>query len=87
MRTNDDGWRRMYPALHMFPLTNLRDPNPTYSKWMPTRTRPVFHGEYDVRFRHTEPAVLRLMWDGRRWHSGEQPVDSRNLLTWRGVLA
>ena len=76
--------RRLYPALHMYPVTV----EGVESIWMPTQTRPIRHGLYECRFRTTEPHVLRLHWNGRRFlASTGEPVAMGEFLTWRGVLA
>lgn len=81
--------RRMYPALHMYPVTHqLPDPQYPFSKWMPTGTRPVVSGLYHARFRHTEPHVLTLQWTGCKFvDSSGTRVAMSQFLTWRGVLA
>jgi len=71
----------------MFPLTGERD-NLRRSPWMPTHTRPVLEGAYEVRFRHTEPHVLTLWWIAGRWWeraNGGRPVNGVNFLSWRGA--
>jgi hypothetical protein len=81
--------RRMYPALHMHPVNydhGLKD-YPS-SIWMQTHTRPVRPGIYECRFRHTEPNVIPLLWNGVSFvvpSTGERVVMTQ-FLTWRGCL-
>jgi hypothetical protein len=87
---NDGAVRRMYPGLHMYPVDHAHSHGADYppSKWMLPWTRPVIPGNYDVRFRHTEPAVLRLRWNGACFVTAEgQRVQMTQFLTWRGALA
>jgi len=80
--------RRMYPALHMQPMS-VNEPL-VVSAWMPTRTRPVAPGEYQCRFRTTGDAILPLYWDGvcfRALDNVGSRVKMGDFLTWRGVLA
>lgn len=78
---------KFYPALSMHPVTHVAE-HYALSKWMPTGTRPVVVGAYDVRFRHTEPATIVLWWNGMRFVALDgRRVDETQLLTWRGVLA
>ena len=81
--------QRMYPALHMRPIDHPHGLGADYppSKWMPTHTRPVAAGMYECRFRHIEPEVVRLYWNGWRMQHDGVPVDMSNFLTWRGVLS
>lgn len=84
---HDGNVRRIYPALHMHPIDHVGE-LAAVSKWMPTRSRPVRPGWYDCRFRTTEPHVLRLQWDGKHWYSAaNERVDTRQFLSWRGMLA
>jgi hypothetical protein len=87
----DGNVRRMYPALHMRPVTHpLPDANYPLSIWMPTRTRPIEAGLYHVRFRHTEPHAIPLHWNGYAFVAPDdysKRIDTREFLTWRGVLA
>lgn len=78
---------RFYPSLHMMPIDYVpADSCYAVSKWMPTHTRPVASGVYECRFRHIEPTVLRLWWNGVAFlHAGKR-VDMTQFLTWRGVL-
>lgn len=81
--------RRVYPSLHMQPVTHpLPCSNYPLSKWMMPWTRPIRAGIYHCRFRHTEPHIIELMWQGAFFvvpSTGER-VDTSHLLTWRGVL-
>lgn len=81
--------RRVYPALHMFPIDVEREPNYPFSKWMPTHTRPIMAGLYHLRFRHTEPNVIVAWWDGHCFRDRRNGVRlvMTQFLTWRGVLA
>ena len=78
--------RRVYPALHMRPIGT---PDGVVSKWMDGRVRPVAAGMYECRFRHLEPAVLPLYWDGACFREGigGRRVQCVGLLAWRGWLA
>lgn len=78
--------RRFYPALHMRPITT---PNAVESKWMPSHTRPIVAGDYEVKFRHTGDSVLVLTYHpgSRAFYSGTHRVNVAHLLTWRGMLA
>ena len=82
--------QRIYPSLHMRPI-DIAPPADgccAVSKWMPTETRPIEQGFYDCRFRHTEPRVFRLYWNGVTFITGKgQRVALHNFLTWRGLLA
>ncbi len=80
--------RRVYPALHMYPVTHPRDPGYPLSKWMLPWTRPLMPGMYHVRFTSTEPRVLLAWWDGANFVNmqGER-VCMTDFLSWRGVLA
>ena len=72
MRGDGDSWRRMYPALHMYPFhclmpQGIESPEAVVSRWMPTHTRPVTPGTYQCRFRTTGEAIFSLHWDGTRF--------------------
>lgn len=85
---NDGAPRRYYPALSMYPIDHQSDCS-AVSKWMLPWTRPIRAGVYDCRFRHTEPHVIRLRWNGAGFvvpDTGER-VSMRYFLTWRGMLA
>lgn len=80
---HDGKWGRFYPMLHMLPATA----DGPVSKWMPGTTRPVVAGLYDTRFRHTEPTVIRLLWDGRHFVAPDgRRVEMTQFLSWRGVM-
>ncbi|HEX8586196.1 MAG TPA: hypothetical protein VF680_17520 [Allosphingosinicella sp.] len=75
---------KFYPALRMYPVTT----DGVVSKWMLTGTRPLMIGEYECRFRHTDPHHIRLWWNGMRFVSLKgEPVDMTHFLSWRGMLA
>jgi len=79
--------RKFYPALSMYPVDTA---DGAVSKWMPSHTRPIKPGAYDVRFRHTEPHILRAWWNGSRFVTmdGEpRPIVMTQFLAWRGMLA
>ena len=78
-----DSRKPMYPALRMSPVGT---PGGVPSKWMPTHTRPVRPGIYEVRFRHLGDSVLALSWTGSRFVREGRPVRTVDLLTWRGWL-
>lgn len=52
--------------------------------WMLPQTRPIKLGIYEVRFRSTEPRVLRLYWCGRYFRHEGKRVDMSDFLSWRG---
>lgn len=77
--------RKFYPALSMHPI----DVQGVASIWMPTHTRPVKPGDYECRFRNTEPNILLLRWNGAAFvvpETGER-VQMIHFLSWRGALA
>lgn len=78
--------RKFYPALSMHPIDTAGG---VPSKWMPTTTRPVRPGNYECRFRSTEPAHVQLYWTGVMFAvpSTKERVQMRDFLSWRGVLA
>lgn len=87
---NEGNVRRVYPALHMYPVDTKHDHGSDYplSIWMLPWTRPVRQGFYDCRFRHTEPNVIRLWWNGVSFTTADgQRVSMTQFLTWRGLLA
>lgn len=56
--------------------------------WMLPWTRPLRSGRYECRFRHTEPHVLTLLWDGATFTTLDgKRVQMTQFLTWRGMLA
>ena len=67
--------------------TGMSDACEYVSGWRPHTTRPAFAGAYDCRFRSTEPAVLRLDWDGTDWRHLGLIVDPVDFLAWRGQWA
>jgi hypothetical protein len=82
---NDEPPRKFYPSLSMRPSGT----EGVASKWMLTHTRPILTGIYECRFRHTEPNVIPLMWNGASFvapNTGER-ISMLNFMTWRGVLA
>lgn len=89
--TNGELGGRMYPSLHMYPIDVAG--GGVESKWMLPWTRPVREGWYELRFRTTEPHIIRALWsNGVFWgvtqvnHPYER-IAMRDFLTWRGVLA
>lgn len=84
----DGAVTKFYPSLSMHPVTHVApDGIGVLSMWMPGTTRPIRIGEYDCRFRHTEPNEVLLRWNGYTFTYNGQGVDMTHFLSWRGRLA
>jgi hypothetical protein len=83
--TNGELGGRMYPSLHMRCL----EVDGVESKWMLPWTRPLQAGTYELRFRTTEPHIIRAWWNLRDFVTidTKERIAMRDFLTWRGVLA
>lgn len=80
-----DTGNKFYPALSMHPIDT--DGGVT-SMWMLPYSRPIIQGLYECRFRHCEPDVVTLRWDGARFvapRTGER-IAMEQFMSWRGAL-
>lgn len=84
-----DTRNKFYPSMSVHPVTYTpADGLHATGMWMLPWTRPTRAGIYECRFRHTEPHVLRLHWDGKNFVTSQgERVQMTQFLTWRGVLA